>query len=132
MPTFTGKIEKGVLLGSKELNKFITSQKDSKVKIRIDKWKTQRTLNQNNLYWLQLEFIGKEIGEDNIEGLHNFFKSEFLIDRTKKIPIIKSTTQLNTAEMSEYMDKINRRVADFGIILPQPDDDYWEELLKEY
>lgn len=130
---FKGEIKNKILLmnNQKELDKFIISLGDCKVKVKIEKWRSQRTLSQNNLYWLQLEFIGEEIGEDNIEGLHNYFKSEFLIDKTKTtIPIVKSTTQLNTAEMSEYMEKISRQVADYGIKLPNPNDSYWENLLE--
>ncbi len=50
------------------------------------------------------------------------FKQMFLLDRTKKIPVARSTTELNKIEFGEYFDKIKYKVAEIGIILPEPDD----------
>ena len=65
--------------------------------------------------------LGNEIGED-AEDMHTTFKSMFLIDRSKKFPIVKSTTSLSVLEFSEYMNKVDRWASINGYILPTPED----------
>jgi len=90
--------------------------------------KQKRTSRQNRLYWKQLHFLAHEVGE-NPENLHEFFKGKFL-KRTKILNIdgnisgistIKSTTKLTTKEFSEYLEEIEKFVAEFfGFNLPDP------------
>lgn len=111
-----------------KFKEFISSLKDSRIEVKIRKYVKSRTLPQNSLYWLQLQFLGKETGEDDIDGLHNYFKARFLIDRSGKIPKIKSTAKLKTTEFTEYLEKISREVSRIGITLPLPSDQYWQNI----
>lgn len=52
----------------------------------------------------------------------------FLLDRTKELPIVRSTTSLNSLEFMDYMMKIAERVGQVGISLPSPDDYYKVDL----
>ena len=46
---------------------------------------------------------------------------KFLLDRSKKAPYVKSTANLNTTEFTIYVDNIRNWVAQYGIVIPDPD-----------
>lgn len=131
-PTFYGLVEKGELKveNKPRFQKYLLSlsrpNKPTKIEIIIKRYRKKRSVQQNRYYWLCLNFIGNEIGED-AEELHNTFKAMFLTDRTGKIPIVRSTTKLNTVQFTEYMDKIARKIAEIDITLPNPEDAYADE-----
>ncbi|MBI5402503.1 MAG: hypothetical protein HY959_03820 [Ignavibacteriae bacterium] len=123
IPTFLADVEKGQLNFKRlELFKtYLNNLNGQKVLVSVKKYYRSRSTKQNSLYWIWLTCIGNEIGEEP-EDLHSTFKAMFLTDRSKKFPIVKSTTSLNTFEFMEYMEKIARKMADFNINLPNPDE----------
>ncbi|MCK5061740.1 hypothetical protein KAR28_04265 [Candidatus Parcubacteria bacterium] len=126
-PFFLGTIENGELKIDKlerfkqYLTKMQWKNKPTRIKIAVSKYKPTRSLRQNNYYWLCLTCIGNDVGEDP-ENLHTTFQHMFLKDSSKKFPIIRSTTSLNSTEFTEYIEKISRKMAEFGIRLPYPDE----------
>ncbi len=120
-PIFYGKVEGGRLVLDSphsylvELSRF----EGQRVELTIIKERHSRSLSQNHLYWLFLTFIGQELGYE-AEELHSTFKAMFLTDHSKEFPIVRSTTKLSTAEFSDYLDRITRKVAEMGIVLPDP------------
>ncbi|MFH1052776.1 MAG: hypothetical protein V1779_17790 [bacterium] len=124
-PKFKGivKDKKLHIYNSEIFYKYLGSLECKEIQVIIKKWRKNRSTKQNSYYWLCLTHIGNEIGEDP-ETLHDTFKAMFLIDRSKRIPIVRSTTTLNTAEFFDYMEKIARRVAEIDIQLPNPEDYY--------
>ena len=128
-PFFTGTIDKGELILDNKDNflSYLTSLQykttPAKVTIRVDRVRKNRSLQQNSYYWVCITHIATEIGE-TAEDLHSTFKSMYLTDRTKKLPMVRSTTSLNTKEFMDYMEKISIKVSEFGIVLPNPDDMY--------
>lgn len=121
-PIFTGTIENGELKlhNRKQFVEYIRNMK-GEVELVIYRKRKNRTLKQNSYYWLCMEFLAEELGEDPNE-LHSTFKAMFLVDRSKKLPIVKSTTTLNSLEMTEYIEKIRRAMANLGIKMPNPED----------
>lgn len=102
--------------------KYIDKFENHEVVVTVKKYYKGRSDNQNSLYWLWITHISNETGYE-IEELHSTFKAMFLVDRSGKIPIVRSTTSLSTLEFMSYMEKIARRVAEIGIInLPNPDE----------
>jgi len=71
-----------------------------------------RTVEQNALYWVFLEFLEKETGNSK-ELMHEYFKSLFLkrqeviktAEGEKFIEVVGSTTKLTKREFSEYFNK---------------------------
>ena len=83
--------------------------------VRIEKPKVVRSLKQNALYWLFLELIERETGNE-AQDLHAFFSKRLLPTKIVKIhgkkgehdfERVKSTTELSKNEFNEYMDKIS-------------------------
>lgn len=96
------------------------------IQLEIKKKRKIRSLSQNSLYWVWLGIISDSTGYYT-EELHSSFKAMFLTDRTQKIPLVRSTTALNSAQFTQYLDKIDNQARDLGITLPSPDDYYKEQ-----
>lgn len=105
------------------LSKLSYKTVNTRIELTIKRVKKYRSVQQNSYYWVCLNFIANEVGyegADEVNGLHEYFKSQFLVDYSKQIPIIKSTTELSTMEFMDYMTKIGRKVEEMGIVLPSP------------
>ena len=76
--------------------------------------------------WLGI--ISNDLGYDPDE-LHTTFKGMYLVDRTKKLPLIRSTTVLNRLEFIQYLERIERKAGEMGIVLPHPpkEDDWFKK-----
>ena len=103
----------------------------------IEPIEVKRTVSQNSLYWLWLAFIEDETGNES-DDLHEKYFGKLFLPKIKKIifgvevEVNISTTELDTKEFSEYMDKIHRHMAEKGISLPQPHDLYYPEFVEQY
>jgi hypothetical protein len=89
--------------------------------IRIEEEKPTRSTSQNRYYWTYLDIIEKETG-NNATDLHEFFKRKLLPPVFKNImgeemKLPASTTDLNKADFTMYLDKI---CALTGVPLPDP------------
>lgn len=123
VPKFNAIVQNGQLT-FKKIDHFklhIQKYEGKEVLVTVKKAIKGRSTKQNNLYWLWLTCIGNELGYD-IEDLHCTFKAMYLVDRTKKFPVVKSTTSLTTAEFMDYMEKIAIKTAELNIYLPSPDE----------
>jgi len=105
------------------------------VDIRLHK--ENRTIGQNKLYWLWLNCVSAETGNDK-DTLHEYFKTKFLPFEEKEVfdsvvPIFPTTTKLNTAEFTAYLNKIQIFCnCELGIVLPNPEDYIWAEFYEQY
>lgn len=82
--------------------------------LKLTPVKEYRSGQQNNYYWLYLDIISNETGNDPIE-LHEFFKRKLLPRKKVSIKGKKkdheferetSTTELSKIDFGEYLDKI--------------------------
>ena len=123
IPTFLANVKKGILYFKRAdlFKMYIGNLDGQKVIVTVKKFYKSRSTKQNSLYWVWLNHIGNEIGEEP-EDLHNTFKAMFLVDRAKDFPIVRSTTSLNTFQFMEYMEKIARKMSEMNISLPNPDE----------
>jgi hypothetical protein len=114
---------------------FLKQFAGKSVKVTVEKWKKQRSLNQNRYYHGSL--IGQVIdalvnngyprSELNTEIIHEFLKAKFLKkdivnEQTGEVlNITGSTTTLTTTEFMDYIDDIARWMAEYlntVLILP--------------
>ena len=120
---FKGRIENGVILleNAKLYNDKVMSLEGKEIELDLKRYYKKRSNQHNRYYRVCLKHISEITGYDEDE-LHNTFKAMFCVDRSGKIPIVKSTAKLNSLEFTEYIEKIARRVALIDIILPSPNE----------
>ena len=103
-----------------KINKFTVGEI---VYITLDTRKPKRTVSQNNLYWLYLQNIAEETGNDK-DYLHRHFTKTHGVKETVSgklngvetvETIYKSTSIYTKPEFTEYMNSIQ---ADTGIPIP--------------
>jgi hypothetical protein len=98
-----------------EFYNFITS---SNWTFEVKAYKKDRTNEQNRyLRWVVYKIIADYIWED-VDYIHWVLSMKFLVDKTKKMPYIKSTTKLNTIEFWDYIEKIKNFVSTYWILIP--------------
>lgn len=95
-----------------------------------------RTIPQNRLYRLWITCISFETGEDT-DVLHDIFKKKWLEPEIVEKYGVKveryTTTNLNTIQFKYFLDKIQTFAnSELGIVLPNPDEKYWDEFYSFY
>jgi hypothetical protein len=105
------------------------------VVVSIGPKKKLRSIPQNSyLFGGPYKMISEATGQD-IESIHEFFKSLFLktYDRGP-IPTTRSTASLSTVEFIEYYRKIIQWAAEFlGLYIPEPnEEEMWGSLVETY
>ena len=104
--------------------------------LSIKKEVKKRTIDQNALFWLWMECISQETGTDK-NDIHDYYCMLFLrrtapINGDERV-IISGTSKLNTAQFTDFLNKVQADAAsEFGIKLPLPEDLYFEEFKNEY
>lgn len=100
-----------------------------------------RSVSQNRLYWMWVTCIVDETTGDKslIPALHKYLRQCFLgvteydILDGRQVTITRSTKELNTKEMSDYLERIQQFAAsELGIVLPNPQDLQWPEFEAYY
>lgn len=104
--------------------------------ICVTKDKSKRTLTQNSQFWLWMEHIAQEIGSTH-EDLHDYFCKKFLqrqVKVNKRIEtVVGGTRNLSKNEFTAFLEKVRDEAAEeFGIVLPDPSDEYFQEFRDNY
>lgn len=102
-------------LGSDEKNPY---------EVSIQKYRSKRSTEQNNRYWMLLRVFSKETGH-TVDELHSIMSAEILgletIDSRisdKSFTSPRSTTGLSVEGFGEYMQQVEQFMAEYGIIVP--------------
>ena len=110
--------------------KFFSENDIERAVVTIKADKATRSDKQNRLYWEWVNLIGKELGYKKDET-HVLLRDKFLgyneykSKKGEDIRELRSTTKLNTTEFKDYLEQIDYLVADYGIVLPHPEDLYY-------
>lgn len=93
------------------------------------KWGSTRTLPQNALYWVYLNWLIdhaglKDHGHFFADELHGNLKKHLLAHAKGETEEEVTTTDLNKMEFSEYFEKVDKFVQEFFGIDTAP---FWEE-----
>lgn len=111
------------------------------LRVRVDVKRNERSDLQNRALWgCAYRALREQTGNDP-EDLHTFFCGEWfgwqeydVMGQPRKRPIRTTTRDesgtrdvINTALMSEFYDFIQRRSAQAGYDVPDPDENWWKE-----
>ena len=93
--------------------------------------KDSRSIKQNKLYWQWLSCF-EETGNTK-DAMHKYLREMYLGCEFEKvkghtIKILPSTTKLKVKEFAEYLLKIDILAQDMGLILPRPEDLYYDSI----
>jgi hypothetical protein len=93
--------------------------------VEIKELGSERTQQQNRYMWGVVYRLVAEHTGYTVEETHQVFRDRFLTYRKGKFEFTKSTTDLNTKEFGEYLDKvIDYAQQELEIIIPEPDIEY--------
>lgn len=109
-------------------------------RVTIEEAKSTRTNQQNRYLWSIYGHILKVGGEEmrgwTKDDLHTFFLGEFsgwdkrvLFGRTRLVPVRRSS-RMNKQDFTDFVDSISSFMAQRGVYVPTPDDD-WDAVLKD-
>lgn len=131
VPIFRGRIENGkICLEHREGFAALIQRLDGcDVDLRLSKHRKARSISQNAYYWsVVIPLLAEHCGYDD-EGMHEALKWKFLQVRGQEIetraswttlPTVRSTTDLDTAEFTEYIEQCRRLAAEMGVAIPSP------------
>lgn len=123
---FRGKIVDGKpkVYDPDKLELYLGSFKEGQeIVYRITRYSKGRSNPQNSYMWAVVYgMISEEIGYTP-EEVHDLMRMEHLTDKSSKYPRMRSTTELSTVEMEEYLTKCrNWASAEIGLYIPLPNE----------
>lgn len=87
--------------------------------VNVTEAKSKRSIEQNSRLWGLYKALGEYFGH-TADEMHQLMGYKFLRElktiNGESVEIIKSTTKLNTKQMTEYQEAIERWAADLGFI----------------
>jgi len=111
-------------------DEFVKEAKEKNWTIKAEKVRAKRSMSQNNYYWAILAIYGIKAGYTPDE-LHTDLRRDYGLFYSKNgKKYLKSTSTLNTKEMSTYTEWIRHQAGQQGFELPDPD--YLKEHWKEF
>lgn len=133
---FTGKVCDGKLPAAlwERINGVLRRLEGKTVIISIREQKRRRSNNQNSYYWGVVVELVTQMFRDagnyaDPEDVHDFLKlrvgklSQVLVmPGGEVVKSLGSTAKLSTTEFELYMDRIRAWAADFGLVIPLPNE----------
>jgi hypothetical protein len=125
-PVFTGEVKNSKIQFDDDIayQIWIADLNGKRVRVIVEQETYKRTDPQNKYYWgVVVEILSQELGYET-EEVHNLLKSMFLKRRVilkgKEYISIGSTAKLNTAQFTDYIEKIKRFASmELSIIIPE-------------
>jgi len=122
---FVAKVDKGnlVLNDASRFKEYLRSLDGQVVDVIVRKPKKPRSNNQNAYMWgIVYQLISETTGYTPNE-VHDAMRMLFLLDRSRKIPTLRSTTELSTVEMEDYLSKIREFASmELNCYVPEPNE----------
>lgn len=129
-PIFTATVTKGmVVFYNVELfNNYLAPLEGKDVSVSVKPKKKVRSNNQNSYMWGVVYQLISETTGYTPQEVHDAMRMMFLLDRTRDVPTLRSTTSLSTVEMEEYLENIRQWAAShLSCSIPLPNEvDYME------
>lgn len=120
-----GRLQNNV---SQQIKDLLPTFEGKRVVVKIEKVKSNRSDQQNKLYWVYNDILSKEIGYDKNE-LHEIIKYKFLTkekvdENTGEVyNYVGSTAKLNKSEFADFVSELQRWANEtFNCYLPSPNE----------
>ena len=128
--------ENGRLAGVADIEGLFALLPNGTYDVVVKRHREHRTLSQNDLMWMWLKCIEDATGTPK-QDIYDIYCKKFLLRSVSygdRIELVSgSSSSLNTKQMSEFLEKIQADAAtEFGIILPTPQDKYFETFFQTY
>ena len=121
-PIFTGNVKNGKLFfeDRETFDRYLTSL-IGQVQIIVKKKRKQRSVEQNNYYWGVVIPILMDYCGYTKEQMHNALIMMFL-KVEGKIPTFRGSSELNTLEFCEFVDRVVIWAAmELNVVIPPPE-----------
>ena len=124
-PIFPALIKSGKVVFNNiiKFNEHLRSLEGKDVEVIVRKWKKGRSNNQNRYMWgVCYKIVSEETGHTEDE-IHDSLRAMFLMDKSGKFPIVRSSTSLTTVEFEDYLEKVRIFAAEkLNCIIPLPNE----------
>ena len=119
-----------------DLDYLFSTLRNGSYNLILKRVNEKRTVNQNDLMWMWFRCIENDTGTDK-NDIYMYYCKKFLckvIRLGEKVEkVYETSSMLNTAQMSEFMTKVQADAeSEFGITLPIPEDKYFEAFYQQY
>ncbi len=126
----------GVVTMDRSFDLMCSLLRNGEYTVKIVRKTQPRTVSQNSLMWMWYKLMEERTGQRK-EDIHDYYKTMFLSRQVaiggRWVTVIGSTTDLNTLQMTNYLEKVKADVAaEFGITLPLPEDNLYQDFVSEY
>ena len=126
--------EKRNIIETMVVSHFSEFPEDDNAIIEIKRNLDSRSTKQNKLYWQWLTVM-TETGYTKDE-MHVIMRDKFLgyeevTTKTDVIRVLRSTTDLKVGQMKDYLEQIDIFASKYDIVLPRPEDLYFESMLNK-
>lgn len=126
----------GVVKMDKDFNLMCSLLRNGEYTVKIVKKTQPRTVSQNSLMWMWYKCMEESTGQPK-EDFHDYYKAKYLQRQVqigrRVVTVVGSTTDLNTLQMTNYLEKVKSDAAtEFGIMLPLPEDRNYQTFISEY
>jgi hypothetical protein len=112
----------------KEFNEYMSKLEDGNYSLEVKKIKNPRSLAQNRYYWFICGLLAEKFKIEN-DKVHELLKYLFLRHEEwsdvagVSIVSLKSTTDLNTKEFEEFLDRIRKwSLEEYNFVIPIPNE----------
>ncbi len=126
----------GVVTMDKDFDFMCSLLRNGEYTVKIVRKTQPRTISQNSLMWMWYKCMEDATGQSK-DDFHDYYKAKFLsrqiVVRNRWVTVVGSTTDLNTLQMTEYLEKVKADAAvEFGITLPLPQDRNYQAFVNHY
>lgn len=126
----------GVVKMDKDFNLMCSLLRNGEYTVKIVRKTQPRTVSQNSLMWMWYKCMEESTGQAK-EDFHDYYKAKYLQRQVqigrRVVTVVGSTTDLNTLQMTNYLEKVKTDAAtEFGIMLPLPEDRNYQTFISEY
>lgn len=126
----------GQVTWSEALDFVLSLLHDGNYDVIIKRHQEPRSISQNALMWMWFECMAQETGSERMD-IHDYYAFKFLARRVRvgNCEFWKPgrTSELTKDAFTLFLNKVKADAAtDFGIILPLPEDRYFEQFRQQY